>query len=199
MSHENASRPGISSQVTFQVTAVYFMAKPSELIDFEQVILPHLNAAYNVARWLLRSDQDAQDVVQDSFLRAHRYFASFQGGDGRAWLLGIVRNMCLTCLRNKKSSEPLTAFTEECERSRDVSVDPERALLLEENIGSLRICIEALPLKYREVVVMRELEELSYKEIAAVADLPLGTVMSRLNRARKKLEHCLAKAVNGGV
>jgi RNA polymerase sigma-70 factor (ECF subfamily) len=149
---EGASRTGTGLQVTLPA---YFMAKPGELIDFEEVILPHLNAAYNLARWLLRSDQDAQDVVQDSFLRAHRYFASFQGGDGRAWLLGIVRNTCLTCLRNKRSSEPLTALTEERERSHDVSVDPERTLLLKENVASLRICIEALPLEYREIVVMR--------------------------------------------
>jgi RNA polymerase sigma factor (sigma-70 family) len=168
-------------------------------IDFEQVILPHLNAAYNLARWLLRSDQDAQDVVHDSFLRAHRYFASFQGGDGRAWLLGIVRNTCLTSLRNRKSSEPLTALTEEGERTQDVSANPEKALLLKENIASVRTCIEALPLEFREVVIMRELEELSYKEIAAVAGLALGTVMSRLNRARARLEDCIAKTRTGGV
>ena len=169
------------------------------LMDFEQVIFPHLNAAYNLARWLLRSDQDAQDVVHDSFLRAHRYFASFQGRDGRAWLLGIVRNTCMTRLQSKRSSEPLTAVTEQRERSDDISVDPERTLLLKENIASLRNCIEALPPEYREVVIMRELEELSYKEIAEAAGVAIGTVMSRLNRARKRLEICLTKVLNEAV
>lgn len=166
------------------------------LTDFEQMIFPHLNAAYNLARWLLRSDQDAQDVVHDSFLRAHRYFASFQGNDGRAWLLGIVRNTCMTRLRTRRPTEPLTALTEQRERSEDAGADPESALLLKENIASLRNCIEALPPEYREVVIMRELEELSYKEIAEAAGLAIGTVMSRLNRARKRLESCLGKALN---
>jgi RNA polymerase sigma factor (sigma-70 family) len=176
------------------------MAEPGgAFMDFEQAIFPHLNAAYNLARWLLRSDQDAQDVVHDSFLRAHRYFASFQGIDGRAWLLGIVRNTCMTRLRNKRSSEPLTALAEQRERSEDVGDDPERALLLKENIASLRNCIEALPPEYREVVIMRELEELSYKEIAEALGVAIGTVMSRLNRARKRLESCLRKALNEAV
>jgi RNA polymerase sigma factor (sigma-70 family) len=175
------------------------MAEPGGLTDFEQVILPHLNAAYNLARWLMRSDQDAQDVVHDSFLRAHRYFASFQGSDGRGWLLGIVRNTCMTRLRNNRSSEPLTALTERREQSEHVGVDPEKALLLKENIASLRSCIEALPPEYREVVIMRELEELSYKEIALAAGVAIGTVMSRLNRARKRLESCVAKALNEAV
>jgi RNA polymerase sigma-70 factor (ECF subfamily) len=173
-----------------------FMAEPGTLGDFEQLILPHMNAAYNLARWLLRSDQDAQDVVHDSFLRAHRYFASFQGDDARAWLLGIVRNSCLTSLQKKKLSEPLTAVHERHGRSSDIIDDPEKSLLLKENVASLRGCIEALPPEYREVVVMRELEELSYKEIAAVSGIALGTVMSRLNRARKRLENCLSKALH---
>lgn len=171
------------------------MAEDGHLIDFEEVILPHLNAAYNLARWLLRSDQDAQDIVHDSFLRAHRYFASFEGGDGRAWLLGIVRNRCMTWLRNKRSFEPVADLPEQREPSEGVPADPEKALLLKESIASLRHCIEALPPEYREIVVMRELEELSYKEIASVAGLALGTVMSRLNRARKRLEDCLMKVV----
>ncbi len=135
-------------------------------------------------------------MVHDSFLRAHRYFASFQGGDGRAWLLGIVRNTCMTQLRNRKSSEPLTVLSERQEQSNDPSLDPEKSLLLKENVASLRTCIEALPAEYREVVVMRELEELSYKEIAAAVGIAIGTVMSRLNRARKRLEDCVAKAMS---
>jgi RNA polymerase sigma factor (sigma-70 family) len=173
------------------------MRETGNLADFEDVILPHLNAAYNLARWLLRSDEDAQDVVHDSFLRAHRYFASFEGGDGRAWLLGIVRNTCMTFLRKKRSFEQFPEFSGQREKSENGSPDPERALLLKENIASLRHCIEALPPEYREVIIMRELEELSYKEIGSVAGIALGTVMSRLNRARKRLEECVVNASKG--
>jgi len=173
------------------------MTDTRELTDFEAVILPHLDAAFNLARWLLGNEEDAQDIVHDSFLRAHRYFASFEGGDGRAWLLGIVRNTCMTSLRSKRRFEPFSELPEQPQRSEDVSADPERSLLLQENIASLRYCIESLPPEYREVVVMRELQELSYKEIAGVAGLALGTVMSRLNRARKRLEDCVSKALKG--
>jgi RNA polymerase sigma-70 factor (ECF subfamily) len=175
------------------------MADSRGLYDFEETILPHLNAAYNLARWLLRNDQDAQDVVHDSFLRAHRYFASFQGGDGRAWLLGIVRNMCITSLRSKKSSESIDDCTDRPVRFQDMSPDPEKTLLSKEDVASLRTCIEALQPEYKEVIVMRELEELSYREIATVAGLALGTVMSRLNRARTKLEECLAGSARGAA
>jgi RNA polymerase sigma-70 factor (ECF subfamily) len=175
------------------------MADSDELIAFETAILPHLDAAYNLARWLLRSDEEAQDIVHDSFLRAHRYFASFEGGDGRAWLLGIVRNTCMTWLRSKRLFEPLAGLPEQHQWSEDVAPDPERALLVKEDIASLKGCIESLPPEYREVVVLRELEELSYKEIANVAGLALGTVMSRLNRARRRLEDCVTNALKGAA
>jgi RNA polymerase sigma-70 factor, ECF subfamily len=164
--------------------------------DFERAIYPHLNSAYNLARWLLRSDQDAEDVVHDSFLRAHRYFDSFDGTDGRAWLLGIVRNACFSWLRTNKA-QPLPP-DEAVDLKTPSEASPERMLLLNEDIHALRNCIELLPPEYRAVVVLRELEELSYKEIATAAGVAIGTVMSRLNRARARLENCLkGKAKDG--
>jgi RNA polymerase sigma factor (sigma-70 family) len=157
--------------------------------EFEHVILPHLNSAYNLARWLLRSEQDAQDVVHDSFLRAHRYFASFDGTDGRAWLLGIVRNACFNLLRRNKVKQ--IAPNEDFETQSSAEASPERMVMLKEDLQALRDCIQALPPEYREVVILRELEELSYKEISTAAGVALGTVMSRLNRARIRLENCL--------
>jgi RNA polymerase sigma-70 factor (ECF subfamily) len=165
------------------------MASSKLAAEFEQVILPHLNAAYNLARWLLGNEQDAQDVVHDSFLRAHRYFASFDGSDGRAWLLGIVRNTCFTSLRSNQGGRRASDDNLEMQRTDEAS--PEHTMILEQEIQGLRTCIEALPTEYREVVVLRELEELSYKEISTAAGIALGTVMSRLNRARVRLENCL--------
>ncbi len=157
--------------------------------EFERVILPHLNSAYNLARWLLRSEQDAQDVVHDAFLRAHRYFASFDGTDGRAWLLGIVRNACYTLLKASKGQQ--MPASEDLDMQASAETSPERRMMLEEDLQALRGCIEALPPEYREVLVLRELEELSYKDISIAAGLAIGTVMSRLNRARIRLETCL--------
>jgi RNA polymerase sigma-70 factor (ECF subfamily) len=157
--------------------------------EFERVVLPHLNSAYNLARWLLRDEQDAQDVVHDSFLRAHRYFESFDGTDGRAWLFGIVRNACFSFLRASKVQQFST--NEDLDLQSSPEVSPEHAMTLKEDLQALRDCIEALPPEYREAVVLRELEELSYKEISVAAGIALGTVMSRLNRARIRLENCL--------
>jgi RNA polymerase sigma-70 factor (ECF subfamily) len=166
--------------------------------DFEQVVFPHLNAAYNLARWLLRDSQDAEDVVHDSFLRANRYFASFRGGDARAWLLGIVRNTCMTRLRERKSATPLSApdIPEPFDRA---ARNPEQSLLLKESIDALKSCIEALPAEYREVLVLRELEEFSYQQISETTGAASGTVMSRLSRARKRLSDCVAKKVGALV
>lgn len=186
MSHASVSEPSLGRT----------MPKSRFAADFEQVILPHLNSAYNLARWLLGDDGDAQDVVHDSFLRAHRYFDSFDGSDGRAWLLGIVRNACFTLLRGKRGhqSPPIETLDVACAGE----ASPERMLILQEDLGALRNCIEALPPEYREVVVLRELEELSYKDISAAAGLPPGTVMSRLSRARIRLETCLKGKAKGG-
>jgi RNA polymerase sigma-70 factor, ECF subfamily len=173
------------------------MDEPTKLALFEQTIVPHLNAAYNLARWLTRNEQDAEDVVQEAYLRAFRFFDGFKGGDGRAWLLAVVRNTCLTWLRREKSG-PGVVFDERT-HSTGQSDNPERALVEQAKLGSLRECVESLPPEYREVVVMRELEELSYKEISEVAGVPIGTVMSRLSRARKRLQDCVADRFGGGV
>lgn len=157
--------------------------------EFERLILPHLSSAYNLARWLLRNEQDAQDVVHDSFLRAHRYFESFSGSDGRSWLLGIVRNECFSALRGSKMQQMAT--DDELDLQSSGAADPEHALMLKQDLQALRDCIETLPPEYREALILRELEELSYKEIAVAAGIALGTVMSRLNRARVRLENCL--------
>lgn len=165
------------------------MSQPKLTAEFEGIILPHLNSAYNLARWLLRSDQDAQDVVHDAFLRAHRYFASFDGTDGRAWLLGIVRNSCFSLLKNSKGQQ--TPATEALDLQTSAEPSPEGRIMREEGMQALRDCIEALPPEYREVLVLRELEELSYKDISTTAGLAIGTVMSRLSRARIRLEDCM--------
>ena len=159
-------------------------------LSFEQAVLPHLGAAYNLARWLIRSDQDAEDVVQDAYLRALRFFGGFHGGNSRAWLLTIVRHTCYTWLRQRRAYELNTVFDEEL-HSPVFTGDPETLLLQRINTQVLRAALEALPVEFREVVVLRDLEELSYKEIAGIADIPLGTVMSRLARARKRLQQAL--------
>jgi RNA polymerase sigma factor (sigma-70 family) len=161
---------------------------------FEQAIMPHLNAAYNLARWLTRNGDDAEDVVQEAFLRAFRSFETFQGEDGRAWLLAVVRNTCFTWLK-KKGERTAVEFDEQAHGSVDEAPDAESVLLNEAALGSLHGCLEGLPLEFREVIVMRELEELSYKEISDIARVPIGTVMSRLARGRKRLQQCLEGAL----
>ncbi len=155
--------------------------------------MPHLNAAYNLARWLTRNDHDAEDLVQESFLRAFRSFDSCEDIDAaRAWLLAIVRNTCYTFLK-KKGAWPAAEFDEQF-HAQDPAPDPESVLLSEAAAGSLNGCIENLPPDFREIVILRELEELPYKEISAIARVPVGTVMSRLARGRKRLQDCLAGA-----
>lgn len=161
---------------------------------FEQTVMPHLNAAYNLARWLTRNGDDAEDLVQDAYLRAFRSFDTFQGQDGRAWLLAVVRNTCFTWLR-KKGERPTAEFDEQMRGAADQSPNAESVLLNQAALGSLQDCLEALPLEFREAIVLRELEELSYKEISGIARVPVGTVMSRLARGRKRLQQCLAGAL----
>jgi len=157
---------------------------------FEQTILPHLKPAYNLARWLTRNEDDAQDVVQEAYLRAFRFFDGFKGGDGKAWLLAVVRNTCLTWRRRERGNVTAVPFDEAAHGS-DRAANAEAGLVEEARLGTLRNCIDSLPLEYREVIILRELEELSYKEIADTASVPIGTVMSRLARARKRLEECV--------
>jgi RNA polymerase sigma factor (sigma-70 family) len=160
---------------------------------FEQTFMPHLNAAYNLARWLTRNEHDAEDLVQESYLRAFRAFETFQGQDARAWLLAVVRNTCFTWLK-KKGAQPFVEFDEQMHTTGG-SPDAESILLNQAALASLQDCLEALPLEFREAIVLRELEELSYKEISGIAGVPVGTVMSRLARARKRLSECLAGAL----
>ncbi len=172
------------------------MQEQSDVARFEQTVLPHLDAAYNLARWLTRNDTDAADVVQEAFLRALKFFGGFRGGDTRAWLLTIVRNACYTWLRRNRVNELATPFDEETHSVE--SDDPETILLEGADREMLRQALEALPVEFREVVILRELEGLSYKEIAGVADVPVGTVMSRLARARKRLRLVLTSGPEGG-
>ena len=158
---------------------------------FEQAVLPHLDAAYNLARWLTRDGHDAEDVVQEAYLRALQFFDSFHGTDGRAWLLRIVRNTCYTWLERTRGRKA-TAFDEEVHGAAPEAFSPETPLLRQEDQQRVRQALEELPVEFREVLVLRELEGLSYKQIANVADLPVGTVMSRLARGRERLQQLLS-------
>ena len=164
---------------------------------FEETTSPHLDAAYNLARWLTRDQHDAEDVVQEAYLRAFRFFASFRGGDGKAWLLAIVRNTGYSWLQQnrRETTAPIDdAAAQEIEVtafSDGPAESPESLLLRLSDRELVTTALERLPTEYREVLVLRELEELSYKEIAHIADLPIGTVMSRLSRARRLLKQCV--------
>lgn len=166
------------------------------LARFEEVILPHMDAAYNLARWLTRNDHDAEDLVQESYLRAFKFFGTFHGANARGWLLTIVRNTCYTWFRENRAEELTTSFNEEIHSTEADPFDPQKLLLQRESSQLLKQALEELPLEFREVLVLRELEGLSYKEIAVIADIPPGTVMSRLARARTRLKQCLSKLIN---
>jgi len=167
------------------------LREPNQRADFEAIVLPHLDAAYNLARWLLRDENDAKDAVQDAYLRAFRFFDGFRGGDGRGWLLTIVRNACYTWLRRARPDELQVTFDEESHGTEGGGSSPEVDLLRNADAQSLKDALERLPVGLREAIVLRELEGLSYAEIAAVADIPIGTVMSRLSRGRRRLQECL--------
>jgi RNA polymerase sigma-70 factor (ECF subfamily) len=163
---------------------------------FEEAVLPHLDAAYSLARWLTRNDEDAQDVTQESFLRAFRFFDGYQGGNMRAWLLTIVRNTCYTWLSRNRAPDFAVEFDEEL-HSEEVSgsADPEIQVLANADKETVRRALSELPEIFREVLVLREMEGMSYKEIADVASVSLGTVMSRLARARTRLRESLGAAL----
>ena len=167
------------------------MPEQSSAVRFEEVALRHLPAAYNLARWLLRNDQDAEDVVQEAYLRAFRFFDGYRGGESRTWLLTIVRNSCYSWLQRNRARELTGSIDETHEETTIDFQNPELRLLQDADVQMVRAALAELPLEFREVMVMRELEELSYKEIAAIADLPIGTVMSRLARGRKRLHSLL--------
>ena len=167
------------------------------LSRFEKLMLPHLDAAYNLARWMTRSDQDARDVVQEAFLRAFKYFESYDGGSPRAWLLATVRNTCYTWLRQNRNAALNIPLEEIPEMAADSFATEERVFqnLTEE---SLKKALENLPPEFREILVLRELEGFSYKEIGGATGLAIGTVMSRLSRARRKLQNLLKENKPGG-
>ena len=162
---------------------------------FEEAMLPHLAAAYNLARWLTRNDADADDLVQDAYLRALKAFDGFRGDNGRAWLLRIVRNTCYTWLQENRVQELATTFDEELYPVENDSTNPETLLMRSADKQFLKEALEKLPLEFREVIVLRELEGMSYKEIAELAAIPVGTVMSRLARARERLQQLLTRSV----
>ena len=164
---------------------------PQQLAQFEQIVLPHLNAAHNLARWLTGHDHDAQDVVQESSLRALKYFSGFRGGNARSWLLTIVRNTSYTWIQRNRVAVESIEFDEEVHAIEDPSVDPEVLLTRSANVAAVRLAIEKLPAEFREIIILREMENFSYKEIADMAGIPIGTVMSRLARARKQLQENL--------
>jgi RNA polymerase sigma factor (sigma-70 family) len=163
-----------------------------ELMSFEAAMLPHLDAAHNLARWLLRNEQDAQDVVQEAYLRAFRSFSGFHGTNGRAWLLTIVRNTSYTLLKKNRAVDFTTPFDEEIHATGHESVSPATILEHSEDAELIKEAMDELPAEFREILVLRHQEGLSYKEIADIAQIPLGTVMSRLARARDKLKEYLA-------
>ncbi len=170
-------------------------AEKEDLSSFEAVMLPHLDAAHNLAKWLLRNEEDACDVVQEAYLRAFKSFGGFRGSNGRAWLLTIVRNTSYTLLKKNRVADLTTPFDEEIHASGDESMSPATILEHSEDAELIRQAMDELPVEFREILTLRHQEDLSYKEIADIAQIPPGTVMSRLARARAKLKECLAARI----
>jgi RNA polymerase sigma-70 factor (ECF subfamily) len=162
---------------------------------FEKMLLPHLGAAYNLARWLTHNAHDAEDVVQESYLKALRSFHTFRvEADGRAWLLKVVRNTFYTWLQRNRDHRLSTNLADEPQYADGASLDPEAVLIKAASLESVHKALKDLPLEYREVLVLREFEGFSYKQIAEISDLPIGTVMSRISRARRDLRARLSDA-----
>ena len=172
---------------------MFQLTERTRLTEFERQVLPHLDAAYNLARFLLRNDQDAEDVVQEAALRAFRFFESFRGENSRAWFLSIVRNTSFTVLKSNRMDESSVVFDEELHGAQIPPMDAGVALDRARDRQTVRAAIEQLPPEFREAITLRELEGFSYKEIADVAGVPIGTVMSRLARARRQLQMILSK------
>ena len=171
------------------------MQDETKVARFELLVVPHMKAAYNLARWLTRNDHDAEDVVQEAYMRAYRFFDGFQGGDTRAWLFTIVRNACHTMLQ--KNSR--LSYEEDLETVEASAPSPEAVVMESINREALRRAIEELPAEFREAIVLREMEGLSYKEISAITGVPVGTVMSRLARARNRLAKAFGEPSARGV
>ena len=179
------------------------MQERRELQGFETIVMPHLGAGYNLARWLTHNDHDAEDVVQEAYLHALRSFDRYRGGDPRSWVLTIVRNSCYTWLRQNRRSEQTLAGDHaddpRAEFPADPAGEPEAQFIRNADRQLLRQALEELPVEFREALVLRELEGCSYKEIADITDVPLGTVMSRLARARKQLQQFLVGRMKEGA
>jgi RNA polymerase sigma-70 factor (ECF subfamily) len=164
---------------------------------FDQVALPHLDAAHNLARWLVRNAHDAEDVVQEAYLRAFKYFSGYQGGDARAWILKIVRNTSYSFLEKNRPADLSVEFDETLHTADSPQTQAETALLQSADNRMLRQALEELPVNFREALILRELEGMSYKEISDVMDVPIGTVMSGLARGRIQLRERLLQARDG--
>jgi RNA polymerase sigma-70 factor, ECF subfamily len=167
---------------------------------FERLVLPHMDAAYSLACWLTRNETQAEEVVQEAFLRAFKFFGAFRGGNARPWLLGIVRNTCYTLMQRERASSGPDEFDEEA-CGEDViaagavvnfPANPEQAAIANADRELVHRCLGALPPEYREALILREIHDCSYKEIAAIAEIPIGTVMSRLARGRRLLQRALS-------
>jgi RNA polymerase sigma factor (sigma-70 family) len=164
---------------------------------FEALVLPHLDAAFNLARWLARDDHDAADIVQEAFLRAFDGFDGFRGDQARPWLLAIVRNTCFTWLARNRNRADQVELDEEDHAAPDFEADPEQLAQRARDRDRVDRALRSLPFEFREVVVLREFEDLSYRQIADVVGIPIGTVMSRLARARSRLARELAEGADG--
>ena len=172
------------------------MFEQNDVSNFELAVLPHLDAAYNLARWLMRNEQDAQDVAQEAYLRAFRFFSGFRGGDARAWLLKIVRNTCYTWLHANRPLQEAAEFDENVFPPDSHAPNPEEIVLQIDSDTLVRKALEMLPPNSREVLILRELEGMSYKEIADITGMPIGSVMSSLSRARVRLRQVLTTLMN---
>jgi RNA polymerase sigma-70 factor (ECF subfamily) len=172
---------------------VFRFTESPRLTEFERQVLPHLDAAYNLARFLMRNDQDAEDVVQEAALRAFRFFESFRGENSRAWFLKILRNTAFTAMKRNRMDEETVEFDEELHGGPVPALDPAVAIDRAHDRQTVRAAIEQLPTEFREAITLRELEGMPYKEIADVAGVPIGTIMSRLARARRQLQLLLTK------
>jgi RNA polymerase sigma-70 factor (ECF subfamily) len=166
-------------------------------VRFETLVLPHFDAAFNLARWLLRSGADAEDASQEAMLHAYRFFNGFHGGDVRAWLLQIVRNTCFTWLEKNRRVKNMTEFDEQFHGPPGPT--PESLAIAADSRGRLTQALESLAPHFREVIVLRDLEGCSYKEIATITSIPIGTVMSRVSRARRHLHLALTDPTHNEV
>jgi RNA polymerase sigma-70 factor, ECF subfamily len=172
------------------------LAEPGD--GFVETILPHLNSAYNLARWLVRNGDDAEDVAQEAYLRAFRYFDTFHGGNARAWLLTIVRNTYHSWLHENRAHQPAVDFDEQLHSGNVTAENPETSLIQSVNNELVAQALRDVPDHFREVLVLRELQELSYKQISEAIGVPVGTVMSRLSRARERLRQAFGDLGGAG-